>query len=96
MLFLIINLSFLFPSKNRESWISSNIHGKGHRPGMQGMIALHFRDSPQDILLRPSILPSGRQNTSAACPFPLPECLFPMAMGTDARRTSIDSLFIEF
>ena len=52
--------------KNREPWRKSNIHGKNYTR----MIALHFRDSTQKVLLTSQSEPHGKRNLFGSLPLP--------------------------
>ena len=58
------------------------------------MIALHFRDSPADLLRRASHNCREAAATSAVCPLAKTGIPVPIALDTHAHRASIDSQFL--
>ena len=58
------------------------------------MIALHFRDSPADILCQPSIRNPGNYGNFGGMAFPLHRKTRPNGEGTDPDRASIDPQFL--
>ena len=57
------------------------------------MIALHFRDSPTDVLRKTSIFCTGLRTHFGGLPFPTGRDPPLKTEGTDAHRTSIKLLF---
>ena len=79
-------------NKNRESWRSSNIHGKRQNCSAQNDSTPQKCDSPADILRRPSNQTRGRTGNFGGVPFPFAPAPSRANEGTDVNRTSIDSL----